>query len=151
MSTSQKQLLRALCIFTVGAFLVASVCAAQQNPKPTVKQVSAATESGAKMRLESIKWIPEKWTGPCPHEFKLEATYKSLTPGDVHFTWVRSDGATSPDAEFQFTAANEVKTVSTTWTLGSPGTSFSGWEQFEELAPYKDWSPKANFSLTCTK
>jgi hypothetical protein len=39
--------------------------------------------------------------------------------------------------------------VVTTWTLGSPGSTYAGWQAIQILRPNSQLSERASFTLTC--
>ena len=87
-----------------------------------------------------------KWDGRCPHEFHFEGSITSRGAGDVQFTWDRSDGGGAAVETLHFTAPNQTRIVTTSWTLA---TSYRGWEQIRVTAPNFIRSNKAGFTLHC--
>jgi hypothetical protein len=134
---------RGSSILTAAVLAALSAAALASPPAP-------APGGGAKMRLKNIHAIPEVWNGACPHEFKIEATWESLSAGEVQYTWLRSDGGTqSKPSTLTFTAANQVKTVVDTWTLGGAGFNKALWVKMKELSPYQTMTPEAKFTVNC--
>src|SRR5262249_21927951 len=87
--------------------------------------------------------------GPaCPITYNFTATITTNGAGTVTYKWERSDGAGSATSSIVFGGAG-AHTVSTSWTLGGPGTHYNGWERLHVFAPNDITSNQANFSLAC--
>jgi hypothetical protein len=87
--------------------------------------------------------------GNCPFTFTFTGRITVNANGLVKYRWLRSDGAVSP-AETIVSRMAGVHTVQKTWTLGSPGSSYSSlWMAIEILEPNPITSPRCVVSLTC--
>jgi hypothetical protein len=104
----------------------------------------AAPPAIKKLTLRAVK--PEKWNGRCPHMFRFVGEITSRRAGDVRYRWDRSDGASAQDQVIHFSAPNQRRTVSTSWTRSQPGR---GWVQIRVISPDVARSSKAGFSLRC--
>jgi len=92
---------------------------------------------------------PDRVTGAqCPYTFTFHANIVTNAPGPMTFRWIRSDGAHGPDITKNPSTAGHFGQMDT-WTLGASGTTFSGWEQIEFLAPYHTFSNRQSIALTC--
>jgi hypothetical protein len=101
----------------------------------------------------TLKAIPDSYAGKCPATIKFEGqiTVKNLKEKSlkVQYKFMRSDGALSPIKTIVFDKDGS-KSVSDTWTLGSPDLpTYSGWEAIKIVYPQDVESNKANFKLTC--
>jgi hypothetical protein len=94
---------------------------------------------------------PTDYRGNCPGVIKFEGTIKSPKAQTVTYIFTRSDGATDTKPKtLLFTAPNQSKSVSTTWTLGGDGLPYySGWEAIKITAPTTVTSNQAKFELRC--
>jgi hypothetical protein len=99
---------------------------------------------------------PDNFSGACSSTMVFTFTAQIMAPagtagGVVKYRWYRSDGASSSsDQTVTFAAGETVKTVTTTWSLGSiwgNGTSF--WEKVKTSVPNVWYSPEADFHFTC--
>jgi hypothetical protein len=107
---------------------------------PTVFKVTAVSATAS----------PTAYSGKCPGLITFTGHITANMPGTVKYTWLRSDGATSPTETLDFANAG-TKTVTRTWQLGGTGlTSYAGWEQVKVISPNAMLSGKANFTLKCT-
>jgi len=96
---------------------------------------------------------PTLWRGACPHEFKFHATIWSESAGDVHYTWVRSDGSQGATKTLHL-GAKQKRAVVDTWNLSaeaSSGNHYRGWEQLKIDSPHTFAGPKIVFNLYCSK
>lgn len=85
----------------------------------------------------------------CPETFTFNGTLTANGAGNVTYQWIRSDGASSPPAALTFLTAGTQNVLPETWTLGTPGFNFTGWEKILVLSPNSVTSPEANFTLNC--
>ena len=90
----------------------------------------------------------DNFTGECPKKFDFEGVIEASGPTTVRYTWLRSDGGTSPEVTLEFEGAG-TKTVTRSWTLGGSGSSYEGWQQLKVIAPMEVLSNKAEFNLQC--
>lgn len=89
------------------------------------------------------------FTGECPKKFDFEGEIEADGPMTVKYTWLRSDGATSPEHTIEFNEAG-TKIVTKSWTLGASGNAYEGyWQQLKIIAPEEILSNKAEFDLHC--
>jgi hypothetical protein len=131
-----------LCAAMAAAALIAAA-----TPASAATQ-SAAVASAAKVSVKATV-SPRAYTGSgCPKTFVFTGKiHVSRGPIRVRYTWIRSDGATSPVKTIRFTARQpRTRTVKTTWTLGANGTY---WQALQILSPRHVRSPRATFTLTC--
>lgn len=90
-----------------------------------------------------------EYTGECPKKFDFEADITVDAPVTVVYTWLRSDGATTPENTLEFEEAG-TKTVTTSWTLGDGGNSYEDyWKQLKVIAPQEVLSERATFDAYC--
>jgi hypothetical protein len=92
------------------------------------------------------------YQGSCPVTLTFAATIAAdRGPVDVTYRWIASDGATSPVRTVSFPGSGaQSQAVQTTWTLGGPGFTFTGWQAIKLLTPTAAQSNHADFSITCT-
>ncbi len=97
-----------------------------------------------------VEASPTVHDGPCPGTIEFSAKIQASGAGRVKYTWLRSDGASGPVEQLDFTEAG-IRRVTTTWTLGDSVAlpAYSGWQQLKVLAPNEYLSNKAEFVLTC--
>ena len=117
------------------------------------KEIDTITMEEESEDLSSITLVTlsaiDGFDGPCSKKFDFEAVIKADGPMTVTYTWLRSDGATSPEQTLEFTEAGS-KTVVTSWTLGESGKSYEGnWQQLKVISPVEMLSNKSEFDLNC--
>ena len=89
------------------------------------------------------------FSGVCPHKFTFTTIIYVTAPGTVTYKWLRSDGANAPEMTITFDAAGH-KSVTTTWTFGGAGNTYTDyWQRLEILSPEHRLSNKAKFTLDC--
>jgi hypothetical protein len=91
----------------------------------------------------------ENYTGVCPYTFTFTAKIKTNNSGLVKFYWKFSDGNTTDLETLNFDNVGE-KTVTTSWTLGSPDYTYDGWARIYIEKPNNQDFSKATFSVTCS-
>lgn len=125
--------IRDVCLFvvTVSACLFQSTRAAQQN---TVTKVVAVAQS-------------KTYTGPCPMNVDFLATIFLSRPARVEYRWERSDKTVGPREVVDIRGSG--KGVTTTWRVGSPRRSFSGWVMLRVLSPNSLTSNMAKIQIRC--
>ena len=91
------------------------------------------------------------YSGSCttPHAFAFTATITTNGAGSVTYRWLRSDGAPVSAETIDFNAAG-TQTISTVWSLGSPGYTFTGWRQMYIDQPNHQEFGKAEITITCS-
>lgn len=90
------------------------------------------------------------YSGECPVRITFKATIYSTGKGSFKYIWLRNDNATDNNNSFVTLSGTGVDVVTTTWTLGSPGMTYSGWEALKIISPVTFTSNKANFSIKCS-
>ncbi len=91
----------------------------------------------------------ETFSGACPTTFNFEAKIKTSNAGLVKYHWKFSDGSSSSVKSLTFDEAG-TKTVTTTWTLGSPSMSYAGWARIYIDEPNHQDFGKATFTMNCS-
>ena len=86
------------------------------------------------------------YDGPCPKTIKFSGQITVKRKGLVKYTFVSSDGATTPVYTLDFDG-DQTKPVDTTWTLNRP--AFGGWMAIKVLSPNELQSDRASFKGTC--
>lgn len=99
----------------------------------------------AKVIMASVSVTPAEYSGQCPKRFEFVGEITSDTAGVVQYTWIRSDGATSPVEALRFGKAGTMR-VTTYWELGAEGQH---WQALQIVAPNQLFSNRATFSLKC--
>jgi hypothetical protein len=102
----------------------------------------------AKLKADKMKIF-----GRCPVTIGFTGSITANGAGTVTYTFMRSDGATSPVQTLIFTEAG-TQAVSTTWTLGGVGlTSYEGWQSLKILSPNELTSQQeaGSFTMNCEK
>jgi hypothetical protein len=105
----------------------------------------AGAASAAVVRAD-VNAAPPFHDGACPFTFTFNANIESDRGGVVHYTWIRSDGATGPVLDLEFRGPG-TRTVSTNWELSPP--HFRGWEAVRIVGPNGRVSNRARIELTC--
>jgi hypothetical protein len=90
---------------------------------------------------------PNTYAGPCPAAIEFLGTIFVSRPGRIEYRWERSDGVMGPRESVDIRSAG--KGVTTTWRVGSPHKSFSGWEKLHVLAPTGIISNQASIQIKC--
>src|SRR5437867_1389816 len=96
---------------------------------------------------------PKVYEGPCPTVIKFHGSIETNGPGTVKYIFERSDGALDTTVKSVAFAGPpfHLNIPDTTWTLGGPGFSYSGWERIKILSPNAGFlSNKAEFRVKCT-
>jgi len=94
---------------------------------------------------------PTEWRGACPHTFQFSAVIWSETAGDVHYTWVRSDGGQGKTETLHFPGNLKIKAYDN-WSLSAPnGNHYRGWERLKIDSPNTFTGPEIIFNLYCSK
>jgi len=84
----------------------------------------------------------------CPIVYNFAGTITTSGAATVTYKWERSDGTSGQTQSITFGSAG-TQAVSSSWTLGSHGFSYNGWERLHVLTPNDISSGQANFVLTC--
>jgi hypothetical protein len=93
---------------------------------------------------------PFDYTGPCPVTITFSGRISVAGGGGtVSYRFARSDGASAPIQTLSFSRPGS-QDVQTTWTLGGPGFTYSGWQAIETFDPQPMSSERANFTIICT-
>jgi hypothetical protein len=121
---------------------------ASRGPAPSTTRTGVGTGGFAVTDLV-VRADPFQVTTTCPTTITFSGRI-SVTgvPGSVVYRWVRSDGTQGPMQTIKFDRASK-QDVATTWTLGAPGTNYSGWQTIEIIRPKDQTSERASFTLTC--
>jgi hypothetical protein len=93
---------------------------------------------------------PVHYSGPCPVTITFSGSiFVEGGGGEVSYKWLRSDGASAPVQTLHFDASGS-KEISTSWTLGAAGQSYSGWQAVKTLDPHEEEWGRAAFRIECT-
>jgi hypothetical protein len=135
--------------FTRGLSLaLGSVCLFLAFPPQSSAQPTNFAVIGAKLEAD-----PRVYEGPCPTTIKFHGSIETNGPGTVKYIFERSDGAIDTIVKtVTFVAPPFHQAIpDTTWTLGGPGFTYTGWERIKILAPNAGFlSNQAPFKVTCT-
>ena len=126
--------------------LLAVVCLVVIMALPLSAQSNFAV-TGARLVAD-----PPNYVGPCPTVIKFHGTIDTNGPGTVKYIFERSDGAIDTIVKsVTFVAAPfHMNIPDTTWTLGGPGFTYSGWERIKIVSPNAGFlSNKAAFTVKC--
>lgn len=96
---------------------------------------------------------PPSYSGPCPTTIKFHGMIDTNGPGTVKYIFERSDGAIDTIVKTATFAAAPFHVVipDTTWTLGGPGFTYTGWERIKIVSPNAGFlSNQAGFTVKCT-
>lgn len=113
----------------------------------TGSEVTAS--GGLRVVSATLSAAPASYSGPCPTtvHFSGKVTVEG-DGGEVSYRFVRSDGGTGPATTLRFTGGGSQE-VSTTWTLGAPGSKYSEWVAVQVLTPQELRSAPAEFTVAC--
>jgi hypothetical protein len=110
--------------------------------------IFGAASAAAAPRVVSINYYAESLGAQmkCPQTVKFKGSIMMDGPGTVKYTFLRSDGASSPVHTLNFSEAGS-KDVSNTWALGK---SYAGYQKLKILSPNVWETDAANFDLRCS-
>jgi hypothetical protein len=109
------------------------------DPQAPVFQVTGVT----------VTVSEHEFAGGCPHTFVFTGRITVNRAGMVRYQWLRSDGATPPEATVTFAGAG-TQEVTTSWRLGAaPRTYDDCWQSIRIIAPNARTSNRGLFSLRC--
>jgi hypothetical protein len=91
---------------------------------------------------------PTSYSGVCPVTITFSADIQTSAGGTVNYHWQRSDGSKSPVETITFSDAGS-QTVSESWTVGTPGQVYNGWDQVYIDEPNHQLFEPATFSIAC--
>ena len=91
---------------------------------------------------------PKTYPGPCPVTIEFVGTIFVSRAARVEYRWERSDGGMGPRESVDIRSA--AKSVTSTWRVGAPRKSFSGWERLRVLSPNGVISNAAAVQIKCT-
>src|SRR6266511_1244461 len=99
----------------------------QSNAQPTNFAVI-----GAKLEAD-----PRIYEGSCLTTIKFHGSIETNGPGTVKYIFERSDGGIDTIVKTATFVAPpfHVNIPDTTWTLGGPGFTYTGWERIKILSP----------------
>lgn len=133
--------------FTRGAILaLAAACLMLSFASQTYAQANFAV-IGAKLEAD-----PRIYEGVCPTTIKFHGSIETNGPGIVKYIFERSDGGIDTIVKsVTFVAAPFHQNIpDTTWTLGGPGMTYTGWERIKILSPNAGFlSNQAMFQIKC--
>jgi len=96
-----------------------------------------------------VRADPFQVTTTCPATITFSGRISVAgAAGAVAYRWVRSDRVQGPVQTLKFDRVTKQDVV-TTWTLGSPGTTYTGWQAIQIIRPKSQMSERASFTLTC--
>ena len=112
---------------------------------------ATATSSVFAVTSSSLAANPASYNGACasPVTVNFSGAITTNRGGNVQYHFIHSDGTTTPVQTLSF-SANDTIPVSTTWAVGSPGKTISGWVQVYIDAPNHQTMSQAAFTLICT-
>jgi hypothetical protein len=116
----------------------------------TTKAPATATPTSPNFRVVEVtlRADPFNYVGPCPVAIKFSGRISAVGgSGRISYKFLRSDGASAPIETLTFDTPAS-KDVSTTWTLGAPGT-YSGWQAIQIFDPQELKSNQAPFTIKC--
>jgi len=118
------------------------------NPDPVVV-IPEQPKTGFRV-IEAFSMGPQYIeNGPCPQKIIFRARISVAGgSGNVSYKWLYSDGGSLPVQTLYFEGPGS-KDIETDWTLGAPGTSYSGWVQLQIYDPTEIQAAKANFTTNC--
>lgn len=118
------------------------------NPDPVVV-IPEQPKTGFRV-IEAFSMGPQYiQNGPCPQKISFRARISVAGgSGNVSYKWLYSDGGSLPVQTLYFEGPGS-KDIETDWTLGTPGTSYSGWVQLQIYDPTEIQAAKANFTTNC--
>jgi len=118
------------------------------NPDPVVV-IPEQPKTGFRV-IEAFSMGPQYiQNGPCPQKIIFRARISVAGgSGTVSYKWLYSDGGSLPVQTLYFEGPGS-KDIETDWTLGAPGTSYSGWVQLQVYDPTEIQAAKANFTTNC--
>lgn len=96
----------------------------------------------------SLTASPSSYSGVCPVTITFNGSITSNRAGVVQYHFIRSDGTTGSVQTLTFSDPG-TQSVSTTWTLGSAGSTYSGWEQIYIDSPNHQSMSQGAFNITC--
>src|SRR4051794_31259569 len=118
---SRKSVLAAACVL---ATLLAMSFSSRHSGAQSFRVASVTLEP-----------LPQFYEGPCPATIRFEGNITVNGPGTVRYTFLRSDGATSPVYTLEFKEEG-TQPVSTTWRLGGEARpQFSEWVSVKIISP----------------
>ncbi|MEW5717719.1 MAG: NBR1-Ig-like domain-containing protein [Chloroflexota bacterium] len=89
------------------------------------------------------------YSGACPKTVNFSGVITVNDAGPVTYRWESSDGSNSGDITINFSGAGS-QTVSSTWTLGASGTTYTDyWRRLHISSPTDVTSNHATFTLRC--
>jgi hypothetical protein len=121
----------------------------RQEPEPKREPEHEEQPAGFRVAEVILRADPFDYKGPSPAKIKFSGRISVIGGnGIVSYKFLRSDGASAPIETLKFDAPGS-KDVSTTWTLGGPGSTYSGWQSIKIFEPQEMESERANFKIQC--
>lgn len=117
--------------------------------------VALRAPAGAVTFTATISAVPTTYNGSCPGAIKFTGGVSAFNwaPGEkkeIQYQWIRSDSSRTNIRTLDFSDGSKSKSVSSTWTLGGPGTQYKGYETLAVVYPHSGISNQAQFTLNCT-
>jgi len=124
-----------------------------EQPTPPVprEETPAPPEPQRTFRVveASLRADPFNYSGPCPITLTFAGRISVVGGnGTVSYRFARSDGASAPIRRISFDQAGS-KDVQTSWRLGGPGFTYSGWQALRIFEPQELDSNRASFNVRC--
>lgn len=94
---------------------------------------------------------PVEYVGHCPTTIRFYGTITGNGPGEVLYTFQRSDGSYVAEPKLSYYDVGS-RAVQMSWTVGnyySPQKQYDEWAQIKVTSPSAFVSNKAKFSITC--
>jgi hypothetical protein len=117
----------------------------------SVTQLGPGQSADFKATKSYLEANPVEYVGHCPTTVRFYGTISANGPGEVLYTFQRSDGSyvAEPKIVYYDTGSHAVQM---SWTVGnyySPTKTYDDWAQISVSSPNALVSNKAKFSITC--
>jgi hypothetical protein len=153
-------------VATLLGVLYASGVIGRKSGEPTARPTSAPPPAAGEPPKEAapppvaptgfrvvelvLRADPFDYVGSCPVQITFSGRVSVAGgAGTVAYKFLRSDGASAPVQTLTFEGPGS-QDIQDTWTLGTAGFQFNGWESVEILDPENLVSNRAEFKLSCT-
>ena len=121
----------------------------EPEPMPEPEPEPGEQPTGIRVVEVFLRADPFDYVGPCPVTIKFSGRISVVGgSGIVSYKFLRSDGASAPIQTLTFDSPGS-KDVSTTWRLGGPRFTYSGWQSIKIFEPQEIESNHAIFKIQC--
>ena len=118
-------------------------------PTATTPAQPGSQPAGFRVIETMLRADPFEYSGVCPVIINFSGRISVVGgSGNVSYKFLRNDGASAPVQTLSFSSPGS-KDVRTSWTLGGPGFSYSGWQAIQVFEPQETKSEEAHFSIRC--